>query len=116
MSTWFSSYIVYGVKVPYDVFEEVAGEAYWDDDMLNIRNNEEGIGWCMDDGDWAIYGIMVHEGTDNGNDTPLGGDGQMAELRTLSGTQQMEFRKRVRQTLGTTYADQVKYYVVGEYS
>lgn len=116
MSVWFSSSIVYGVKVPFKTFEEVAGEEYWEDDMLRMDNNEEGIGWATDDGDWAIYGKIVHEGTDNGNDNPLGGDGEMTELHLLNEEQKAEIKSKTIGVLGIAYARNLRYYVVGNYS
>ena len=64
MSVWFRSYIVYGVKLTYEEFEELCGDKIWEDDSLRMGNNEDSIGWEEDgmSGDWAIFGKIIHSG------------------------------------------------------
>lgn len=116
MSVWFRSYITYGVIVDYDTFKRLGGEKIWDDDSLMMDNAEDGIGWETGDGDYAIFGKLVLNGTDNGNDTPLGGDGNAIKLPLLSTKDKKAVRERIKQEMGDQYAKDATYYVVGDYS
>lgn len=118
MSTWFSSYIIYGVKLSYDIFEEKIGDKIWEDDKLRIENNPDGIGWSADgmNGDYAIFGKLILSGSDNGNDTPLGGDGEVTRVPLLVDEEKQDILQRIEVELGKQYVNQADYFVVGEYS
>lgn len=117
MSTYFRSYIIYGVKIPYKEFEEIIGDAIWEDDGLRIGNNPENIGWEADgmSGEWSLYGKIIHNGSDNGNDNPLGGAGDMKELKLLTDNEKEKMSILIAQHVGEKYRDKASYYVVGEY-
>ena len=118
MSIWFKSYIIYGVKLTYKEFEELIGDKIWEDDSLRIENNEQGIGWDADgmNGEYALFGKIVHNGEDNGNDRPLGGNGGMQKIKMLTPREKKFVRGIIEQQLGKKYANSAAYYVVGDYS
>ena len=119
MSVWFRSYIYYGVKLDYDKFKELKGNFDWTEDGVSMNDSPDNIGWEADgmNGDWALFGKLLMDGTDGGGyDSPLGGDGHVTKLRLLSPKEKKVIQGRIAEEVGAEYANLACYFVVGQYS
>lgn len=118
MSTWFSQTMIYGYQTTTDVFEKLTADTNDEDyDQLLAENNASGIGWVLTDDDIAIYGQIVLFGESYGNDTLFSAESGVIEIPFLS---EQDASKVFMQIEGKmpfkVYENDVKYYIVGQYS
>lgn len=117
MSVRFNSYIGYGVKISYEKFKELGIDPY-ENDLDLLHNNPDSIGWDIDgmNGQYAFFGYLVHDGENNGNDKPLGGNGEAVRLELINERAQIEIQSKINEILGGEYVPQADFYVIGRYS
>lgn len=114
MSTWFSQSIVYGYKTTAEKFEEiekdVSDESF---DSLLAENNDDDWGWILDD-EYAIYDKIVMWGEDYGNDTLLAAESGVVELPKFEKI--LPVNSMIYEKFPDVMPEDIKYYIVGQYS
>lgn len=117
MSTWFSQSIVYGYKTTYEKFAEIVDvddfNAY---DNAMAENREDKIGWVVDDG-YAIYGKILLEGEDAGNDSVFAAESLVVEVPQFEDINDIiHIQGKIELLFEDTKPSDVKFYIAGHYS
>jgi len=114
MSTWFSQSIVYGYKTTYEEFKKHVDEEDFDAwDAAMAENNEDGYGWIIDD-NFVVYGKIIMSGEDFGNHTLFAAESGIIEMPKLE--KNLQVNSMIYQKFPEVMPEDIKYYIVGQYS
>jgi len=116
MSTWFSQDMIYGYKTTYAEFERITGG--WDNDdydQLLANNRLDGFGWLVED-DFSVFGQHILAGEGNGNDSVFAAESELVEVPLLDSAHAESVIRLIQETFPDADDDEIKYYIVGDYS